>query len=71
MKMQFGADDLCFICLIMDVSLQAFMSMQAMQYASPKAIWNLLFGAGSPSFGPKKGLSSTMDLFLIVTVYGI
>ncbi|XP_041999453.1 protein SUPPRESSOR OF QUENCHING 1, chloroplastic isoform X2 [Salvia splendens] len=27
---------------------------KAMQYASPKAIWNSLFGAGSPSFGPKK-----------------
>ncbi|KAL0348126.1 UNVERIFIED_CONTAM: protein SUPPRESSOR OF QUENCHING 1, chloroplastic [Sesamum angustifolium] len=29
------------------------MSFQAMQYASPKAIWNLLLGA-SPPFGPKE-----------------
>lgn len=38
----------------MDVSLQAFTSLQAMQYASPKSIWNLFFGTASPSFGPKK-----------------
>ncbi|XP_057778824.1 protein SUPPRESSOR OF QUENCHING 1, chloroplastic isoform X2 [Salvia miltiorrhiza] len=31
-----------------------FTNRKAMQYASPKAIWNLLFGAGNPSFGPKK-----------------
>lgn len=56
------------ISLIMDASLQAFMSLQAMQYASPKAIWNMFFGAGSPSFGSKKGLSSMM-VSLLTVVY--
>lgn len=28
---------------------------QAMQYTSPKAIWNLLFGVDQPSFEPNKG----------------
>lgn len=31
--------------------LEADLNLQAMQYASPKAIWNLLFGARTPSFG--------------------
>lgn len=58
-----------FISLIMDVSLQAFMSLQVMQYASPKAIWNMFFGAGSPSFGSKQGLSSMMVTLLTLFVY--
>lgn len=31
--------------------------LQAMQYASPKAIWNLLFGTKSPPFGQKEGMN--------------
>lgn len=31
--------------------------LQAMQYASPQAIWNLLFGTKSPPFGKSEGLN--------------
>lgn len=31
------------------------MPLQAMQYASPKAIWNLLFGVNRPTFGKNEG----------------
>lgn len=41
------------------MSLDAALSLQVMQYASPKAIWNLLFGASSPPFGQDKGLKFT------------
>lgn len=33
------------------------MILQAMQYASPKALWNLVFGVNSPTFGPNEGES--------------
>ena len=31
------------------------MPLQAMQYASPKAIWNLLFGVSRPTFEKNEG----------------
>lgn len=46
------------------MDMEAFMYLQAMQYASPKAIWNLFLGASGPPFGPKEGLISTSRLFL-------
>ncbi|KAJ4825096.1 Protein SUPPRESSOR OF QUENCHING 1, chloroplastic [Turnera subulata] len=35
----------------------AITNFKSMQYVSPKAIWNLLFGADSPSFGQNEGES--------------
>jgi len=39
------------------VSTEVLMTLQAMQYASPKALWNLIFGMNSPSFEPNEGNS--------------
>lgn len=36
--------------------------LQSMQYASPKAVWNLLFGVGSPPFEQSEGLIILLDL---------
>ena len=42
------------------------MPLQAMQYASPKAIWNLLFGVNRPTFGKNEG----NDIFHQIVSYG-
>lgn len=38
-----------------------------MQYASPKAIWNVLFGVNRPSFEQTEGIS----MFQIIHLYTI
>lgn len=44
----------CLFILIC-MSMEVIVIMQAMQYASPKALWNLVFGVNGPSFGPNEG----------------
>lgn len=41
------------------------MAAQAMQYASPKAIWNMVFGVTQPSFGQNDGnIATSISLHL-------
>ncbi|XP_023734564.1 protein SUPPRESSOR OF QUENCHING 1, chloroplastic isoform X1 [Lactuca sativa] len=47
--LKYGSLGIALSCLYFTVS-----NMKAMQYASPKAIWNLLFGTKSPPFGQKE-----------------
>ncbi|KAL2536922.1 haloacid dehalogenase-like hydrolase family protein [Forsythia ovata] len=47
--LRYGSLGIAISCLLFTVS-----NWKAMQYASPKAIWNLLFGASSPPFGQDK-----------------
>ncbi|KAK4424523.1 protein SUPPRESSOR OF QUENCHING 1, chloroplastic [Sesamum alatum] len=47
--LRYGSLGIAVSCLLFTVT-----NWKAMQYASPKAIWNLLFGASSPPFGPKE-----------------
>ncbi|KAH6762487.1 haloacid dehalogenase-like hydrolase family protein [Perilla frutescens var. hirtella] len=47
--LRYGSLGIALSCLLFTVT-----NWKAMQYASPKSIQNMLFGAGSPSFGPKK-----------------
>lgn len=42
-------------------SLEAALPLQSMQYTSPKAIWNLLFGLSSPSFDQREGIVSKLS----------
>ncbi|KAI3781172.1 hypothetical protein L2E82_11176 [Cichorium intybus] len=44
--LRYGSLGIALSCLYFTVS-----NMKAMQYASPKAVWNLLFGTKSPPFG--------------------
>lgn len=52
---------LFFFCLVYVYGI----TMQAMQYASPQAIWNLFFGVNRPTFEMNEGI----DIFQIVS-YG-
>ncbi|KAL0375840.1 UNVERIFIED_CONTAM: protein SUPPRESSOR OF QUENCHING 1, chloroplastic [Sesamum calycinum] len=47
--LRYGSLGIAVSCLLFTVT-----NWKAMQYASPKAIWNLLLGASSPPFGPKE-----------------
>ncbi|KAM3377972.1 protein SUPPRESSOR OF QUENCHING 1, chloroplastic [Capsicum galapagoense] len=51
---RYGSLGIAASCLLFTIT-----NWKAMQYASPKAIWNLLFGTGSPPFGQKEDASST------------
>ncbi|XP_076913593.1 protein SUPPRESSOR OF QUENCHING 1, chloroplastic-like [Bidens hawaiensis] len=52
---RYGSLGVALSCLYFTVT-----NMKAMQYASPKAIWNLLFGSSSPPFGQSEdGTRST------------
>ncbi|KAL5783728.1 hypothetical protein ACOSP7_008757 [Xanthoceras sorbifolium] len=51
--LRYGSLGIALSCLFFAVSNQ-----KAMQYASPKAIWNLLFGVSRPSFNQIEGESS-------------
>ncbi|KAL1350732.1 hypothetical protein HN51_014748 [Arachis hypogaea] len=48
--MRFGSLGIAISCLVFTIS-----NWKAMQYASPKAIWNLLFGVTQPSMEQKEG----------------
>ncbi|XP_015874923.3 protein SUPPRESSOR OF QUENCHING 1, chloroplastic [Ziziphus jujuba] len=48
--LRYGSLGIAFSCLLFTIS-----NWKAMQYASPKAIWNLLFGVNQPSFGQNEG----------------
>ncbi|PON69654.1 HAD hydrolase, subfamily IA [Parasponia andersonii] len=52
--LRYGSLGIALSCLAFTIS-----NWKAMQYASPKAIWNMLFGANQPSFGQKEGKSRT------------
>ncbi|XP_034706716.1 protein SUPPRESSOR OF QUENCHING 1, chloroplastic [Vitis riparia] len=51
---RYGSLGIALSCLAFAVS-----NWKAMQYASPKAIWNLLFGVNRPTFGKNEGESQT------------
>ncbi|XP_051144550.1 protein SUPPRESSOR OF QUENCHING 1, chloroplastic isoform X2 [Andrographis paniculata] len=47
--LRYGSLTISISCLIFIIT-----NWKAMQYTSPKAIWNSFFGTGSPPFGPKE-----------------
>ncbi|XP_022865066.1 protein SUPPRESSOR OF QUENCHING 1, chloroplastic isoform X2 [Olea europaea var. sylvestris] len=47
--LRYGSLGIAISCLLFTIA-----NWKVMQYASPKAIWNLLFGASSPPFGQDK-----------------
>lgn len=49
---RYGSLGIALSCVFFTIS-----NWKAMQYASPKAIWNVLFGVGSPSFEQNEGLT--------------
>ncbi|KAH9689718.1 protein SUPPRESSOR OF QUENCHING 1 [Citrus sinensis] len=54
--LRYGSLGVAFSCLFFTVS-----NWKAMQYASPKAIWNVLFGVNRPSFEQTEGGSSQSE----------
>ncbi|KAH9755580.1 protein SUPPRESSOR OF QUENCHING 1 [Citrus sinensis] len=54
--LRYGSLGVAFSCLFFAVS-----NWKAMQYASPKAIWNVLFGVNRPSFEQTEGGSSQSE----------
>ncbi|KAF3453098.1 hypothetical protein FNV43_RR03532 [Rhamnella rubrinervis] len=48
--LRYGSLGIAFSCLVFTIT-----NWKAMQYASPKAIWNLLFGVNQPSFEQNEG----------------
>ncbi|XP_021772395.1 NHL repeat-containing protein 2-like isoform X1 [Chenopodium quinoa] len=44
----------------------AFSNRKAMQYASPKALWNLAFGVNNPTLGPNEGESRSFRVQQLV-----
>ncbi|ESR46787.1 hypothetical protein CICLE_v10000268mg [Citrus x clementina] len=52
--LRYGSLGVAFSCLFFTVS-----NWKAMQYASPKAIWNVLFGVNRPSFEQTEGSSQS------------
>ncbi|KAJ7973259.1 NHL repeat-containing protein 2 [Quillaja saponaria] len=50
--LRYGSLGIAVSCLLFTIS-----NWKAMQYTSPKAIWNLLFGLSQPLFGQKEGKS--------------
>lgn len=43
--------------------MEVVVILQAMQYASPKALWNLAFGVNNPTLGQNKGDIHQLCLF--------
>ncbi|XP_062081822.1 protein SUPPRESSOR OF QUENCHING 1, chloroplastic isoform X1 [Humulus lupulus] len=58
---RYGSLGIALSCLVFAIS-----NWKAMQYASPKAIWNNLFGATQPSFGQNEGKSRTKRIQQLV-----
>ncbi|KAK4339749.1 hypothetical protein RND71_041211 [Anisodus tanguticus] len=54
---RYGSLGIAASCLLFTIT-----NWKAMQYASPKAIWNLLFGTGNPPFGQKEDASSSQRI---------
>lgn len=54
-------NNICLSFLLYDLWKLLYI-LQSMQYASPKAIWNLLFGVGSPPFKQSEGLIIKVDI---------
>ncbi|KAF3453177.1 hypothetical protein FNV43_RR03614 [Rhamnella rubrinervis] len=57
--LRYGSLGIAFSCLVFTIT-----NWKAMQYASPKAIWNLLFGVNQPSFEQNEGLPEIMNMFI-------
>ncbi|KAK6805100.1 hypothetical protein RDI58_002884 [Solanum bulbocastanum] len=54
---RYGSLGIAASCLLFTIT-----NWKAMQYASPKAIWNLLFGTGNPPFEQKEDASSSQRI---------
>ncbi|KAH0733341.1 hypothetical protein KY289_004529 [Solanum tuberosum] len=54
---RYGSLGIAASCLLFTIT-----NWKAMQYASPKAIWNLLFGIGNPPFEQKEDASSSQRI---------
>ncbi|KAK4739395.1 hypothetical protein R3W88_003092 [Solanum pinnatisectum] len=54
---RYGSLGIAASCLLFTIT-----NWKAMQYASPKAIWNLLFGTGNPPFEQKEDVSSSQRI---------
>ncbi|XP_070024129.1 protein SUPPRESSOR OF QUENCHING 1, chloroplastic-like isoform X2 [Nicotiana tabacum] len=54
---RYGSLGIAASCLLFTIT-----NWKAMQYASPKAIWNLLFGTGSPPFEQKEDASRSQRI---------
>ncbi|XP_055816580.1 protein SUPPRESSOR OF QUENCHING 1, chloroplastic isoform X2 [Solanum dulcamara] len=54
---RYGSLGIAASCLLFTIT-----NWKAMQYASPKAIWNLLFGTGNPPFQQKEDASSSQRI---------
>ncbi|MBA0843648.1 hypothetical protein Goarm_000817 [Gossypium armourianum] len=62
--LRYGSLGVALSCLYFAVS-----NWKAMQYASPRAIWNMLFAAKNPFFGPAEGFSGYHMFYMISVMW--